>query len=310
LHIDNSQKQIDLLTHDFGRQVIHGGPSTVSAAVGPLETVVWQGEGQWKRSKTLFLLQEDCVWEWDVNSGQTRRTIRNTNLHLHLMPGDSFTPSIERAPSTGKSIGHVSKPSKDVAKQDNETARSNDSSDKVPFNRSSSSGNEVAPQRPAAVHEIMGSLRALNDILSLGIKEVTGMPMLRRESKGGPWLKREGSSPPPIHVTIDGMVPSLVDVMGQYTLVDESWADTDRPLYVNVSFKGKSPDMFPSIRRAPSGGGGVARVPSLGASSDVTRGPSGGSDELQGIANVLETISRKPSGGMLQVSRSSDCEYS
>jgi hypothetical protein len=246
------------------------------------------------------------VWEWDVNSGQTRRTIRNTNLHLHLMPGDSFAPSFERAPSTGNSTGDASKPSKDVAKQDNESARSNDSSGKVPFNRSSSFSNEVAPQRPAAAHEIMGSIRALNDILSLGIKEVTGMPMLRRESKGGPWLKREGSSPPPIHVTIDGMVPSLVDVMGQYTLVDESWADTDRPLYVNVSFKGKSPDMFPrhaeGLRRAPSGSGGVARVSSLGASNDMMRGPSGGSGELQGIANVLEAISRKPSGGMLQVS--------
>lgn len=235
------------------------------------------------------------MWEWDVNSGQTRRTIRNTNLHLHLMPGDSFTPSIERAPSTGKSTGDASKPSKDVAKQDNETARSNDSSGNVPFNRSSSSCNEI-----------MGSLRALNDILSLGIKEVTGMPMLRRESKGGPWLKREGASPPPIHVTIDGMVPSLVDVMGQYTLVDESWADTDRPLYVKVSLKGKSPEMFPrhaeGLRRAPSGGGGFPRVPSLGASNDITRGPSGGSGELQGIANMLESISRKPSGGMLQVS--------
>ena len=246
------------------------------------------------------------MWEWDVNSGQTRRTIRNTNLHLHLMPGDSFTPSIERAPSTGKSTGDASKLSKDVAKQDNESSRSNDSIGKVPFNRSSSISNEVAPQRSAAVHEIMGSLQALNEILSLGIHEVTGMPMLRRESKGGPWLKREGPSPPPIHVTIDGMVPSLLDVMGQYTLVDECWADTDRPLYVNVSFKGKSPDMFPrhaeGLRRAPSGGGAFARVSSLGASSDVTRGPSGGSGELQGIANVLEAFSRKPSGGMLQVS--------
>ena len=64
---------------------IHGGPPAVTAAVGPLETVNWMGDGQWKRSEIIYLLYENLVWEWDVNSGHTRRTIRSTTLRL-----DSF----------------------------------------------------------------------------------------------------------------------------------------------------------------------------------------------------------------------------
>ena len=251
------------------------------------------------------------MWEWGVNTGQIRRTIRNTSLYLHLTPGNSSPSSFARAPSAGKTTGlqGAVEPSVGTAKQDNETARSNDSSGQAPFHRSPSSGKEVASQPSVTVHAVMQSLEAPNDILSLGIKEVTGMPMLRRDSKGGPWLKREGFSPPPIHVTIDGMVPSLVDVMGQYTLVDESWADTDRPLYVNFASKGRSSDVRPhnamGLQRAPSGGEKFSRMPSLGASSGLERAPSGGSSEFQGIAHALEGLSRQPSGhslgGMLQV---------
>ena len=33
----------------------------------------------------IFLLHQDCVWEWDINIGHTRRTIRSTTLRLDLL---------------------------------------------------------------------------------------------------------------------------------------------------------------------------------------------------------------------------------
>ena len=107
--------------------------------------------------------------------------------------------------------------------------------------------------------------------------------MLRRETKDGPWLLREGVlvSPMPTHVALQGTIPSMLDLIGHYVLVDESWADTDRPLYMHLPVKR---DM------GGGGGGSILRV----ASGGYAHAPLGG---LEDVANNLEYLARTPSGG-------------
>ena len=103
------------------------------------------------------------------------------------------------------------------------------------------------------------SVQVLKDILSLGLPQVTGMPMLRREKRGEAWLVREGVRPPPKIVSLEGMIPSVVEAIGHYVLVDESWAETDRPLYIHLYSQKQA---APSSQSMADNSAGISRVAS------------------------------------------------
>ena len=274
-------------------QVIYGGPSEVCAVVGPLETVGWLGDGRWKRSSVLFLLNEDSVWEWNLGSNQVQRTFRKAEICLETL-GPRL--SLDRIPSQAKA-----RP--DEAHGDRQPGRvPSSAADNLPSRTPSNQPQEASPadmvhRSPSTAMNVDDAAAAATKshamdfagIRALGIAEVSGMPMVRRESKRGPWIEREGVRPPPLHLSLDGMIPSLVEVMGPYVLVDESWADTGRPLYLHLTAKRSE---APGARAAKKAG--LSYAPSAAAS----RLPS---EEFEGIIAALgenQSFSRAPSGAL------------
>lgn len=298
-------------------KVIHGGPPAVSACVGPLETVAFLEQGQWKRSKVIFLFHADCVWEWNVNSGQTLRTVRQTQLSLDIISSTSTLPPAAASPGSQQAEASApvmtpqdtnttpAKTDKTPAKTDNpppctdsserweKPLSRSPSSENTNINRTDSSVNRSPSSKqdslPVQQHSSEGSGAAalrhfLASMAALGLSEVTGMPMLRRERRGAAWIERCGVKAPPLHLSVDGIIPSHMDLMGHYVLVDELWADTDRPLYMYLTAKRNAGGMGGSLRLAST----LTRAPSRG----ITRVPSGG---MQGVAADLDRLSRQPS---------------
>jgi hypothetical protein len=302
-------------------KVIHGGPRAVTAAVGPLETVNWAGEGKWKRSKFIFLLHENCVWEWDVYVGNTRRTIRKTDFLSELWD-TSLAPSFARAPSNAedKSIARMESSEKTITRMPSQP--SNRNADAIMASEQSVAvpvKNGTALQQKMEIKKKWIS-EGLIDVMVEGYTEVTGMPMLRREKKDGPWLLREGVSTPPIHLNLDCHIPSMNDVIGHYVLVDESWADTGRPIYLHISVKRVNPVLgfgsgVQEMLRVPSGSSNarnegladIQRLSSVNSSSSIgSLGPAG-TLQRRGAMSKRQTnqeIVRVASGGSTQLNNS------
>ena len=306
------------------QDVIFGGPSTVSSAVGPLETVNWIGDGRWQRSRTLYLLHEDAVWEWDVDRGHIRRTIRDTTLHLDVpasMPSqaeDIDPTALERVSSTRSAKQPPLRTDSAVSAAGSDSLATSGDVMQTALRVNSSDGEGMTrlpsgdikrdhAARELPVNSVGQIMRNLAEIMALGISEVSGMPMLRREKKfvvsesarflAAPWVPREGARPPSMHVSLEGMIPSLSDAMGAYVIIDESWGDTDRPLYIHLpsAKPGAGPvkssnDGF--SRRLSNGENGESSSIHSSDTSQFDKRMSSGSCNLQRKAAASSRISR------------------
>jgi hypothetical protein len=225
-------------------RVIIGGPDFVEFCAGPLQ-LLHQADGAWRHRTVIYFFSEGCYYEWDTATRQSVK--RRIDLHPAIAP-----PTDAAAEPPMLAEGRVAS---SIGSRLPSVIAASRLGSRVPSTAAPRLPSTEFARSPSAVGST-GGVSAVGDALhrrasvvsaTESLQEATVRlfdPLLRRFTRNSalqPWAEGQRTL---CHVVLEGIVPGCGEVLGHYTLVQEVFGQTDRPLYFHRHSAGKEAFLF------------------------------------------------------------------